>query len=259
MQEKNHNLYWELKSEEYNSSTKISYNDYHYGPLVAGDSVFNLLPKNLKNLKCLELGCGAGHNSIYLANQGASCTAMDNSVKQLEYAKKIAKFAKGEIEIIKDDIENISKEKYGKFDIIHSSCAFSFIKNPEKIVAESAKMLNENGIFLFSMEHPLLSCESIELSDDEKGVFLENYFNLPPDIRYDDNNEILAEANYYSISTICNWFLSSNLKLENIIEPQAVNFYKIDKEAPYRSDAWKKLHPLLLKIPVVLILKWHHL
>ena len=40
--------------------------------------------------KCIDLGCGPGHNSILLAEQGFSVTAIDFSEKMLSLAKQNA-------------------------------------------------------------------------------------------------------------------------------------------------------------------------
>ena len=85
--------YWEEIAEAYQAETVISTDDFHYGPLIAGDSELELLPKTLSGLDCLEIGCGGAQNSIYLAKHGANCTAVDISAKQLRFAKQLARQA----------------------------------------------------------------------------------------------------------------------------------------------------------------------
>ena len=71
--------YWEEIAAAYQTETVISTDDFHYGPLIAGDSTLKLLPETLEGLDCLEVGCGGAQNSIYLAKHGANCTAVDIS------------------------------------------------------------------------------------------------------------------------------------------------------------------------------------
>ena len=68
--------YWDDLADLYQKETRISTDDFHYGPLLPGDSILGLLPP-VPQRSCLEIGCGAGQNSIFLAKQGA----------QLEQAK----------------------------------------------------------------------------------------------------------------------------------------------------------------------------
>ena len=81
--------YWDDLTELYQKETRISTRDFHYGPLLPGDSVLGLLPP-VKQRSCLEIGCGAGQNSIFLAKQGAQCMALDISEKQLAHGRKLA-------------------------------------------------------------------------------------------------------------------------------------------------------------------------
>ena len=54
--------YWEEIAAEYQAETVISTDDFHYGPLIAGDSTLKLLPETLERLDCLEVGCGGAQN-----------------------------------------------------------------------------------------------------------------------------------------------------------------------------------------------------
>ena len=56
--------YWDETSEEYQEITRISIDDFHYGPLLPGDKEVKALPGITKGMKCLEIGSGAGQNSL---------------------------------------------------------------------------------------------------------------------------------------------------------------------------------------------------
>src|SRR5574337_56780 len=45
---------------------------------------------NLRGKRLLDLGCGAGENSVYFAMQGASCIAADYSPGMVEVALQLA-------------------------------------------------------------------------------------------------------------------------------------------------------------------------
>ena len=84
--------YWNSIAENYRVAINILSSEFHYGPLVPPDSQLNLLPENLKGLRCLELGCGAAQNSVYLAKQGAECVAADISEGQIGNAVLLITF-----------------------------------------------------------------------------------------------------------------------------------------------------------------------
>ena len=70
--------YWNIIADEYQDVTHISVDDFHYGPLLPGDRALGLIPPLDPGARCLELACGAGQNSLYLASAyGADCVAID--------------------------------------------------------------------------------------------------------------------------------------------------------------------------------------
>ena len=96
--------YWNEIADAYQAETVISTDDFHYGPLIAGDSTLKLLPETLQGLDCLEVGCGGAQNSIYLAKHGAECPAVDISKKQLQFARRLAKRSDVGIRFIQADM-----------------------------------------------------------------------------------------------------------------------------------------------------------
>ena len=113
-----------------------------------------MLPE-LTNKAVLDLGCGCGTNCIEFIKSGASSvTGVDISEKMLSVAKEEAQHENIEyINMSMTDISTLSK----KFDLVYSSLAFHYIKDFEKLCKDIYDLLNENGILLFSQEHPLIT------------------------------------------------------------------------------------------------------
>jgi SAM-dependent methyltransferase len=241
--------YWDSVSEVYNDLTKISTDDFHYGPLIPGDKALELLPKDLKDVRALEIGCGAAQNSIYLAKCGAVCTAFDISSNQIKHAISLRDSENVEIDLITTSMDTPDRIN-GLFDLIHSVYAVSFSKNPLEVIEFAAKHLTENGAFIFSTGHPLAQYEWLEL-DSEIGLFMKNYYNMLPDVRYDDNGEEEVRSNFYTISEISDWIYKSDLVIERILEPK-VELDKID-DAPYYSESWNDTRDMFAAVPVVAI------
>src|SRR5665811_856159 len=87
----------------------------HYGPLCPSEESLMLLGE-VTGKKILELGSGAGQNSIVLAKQGADCTAVDISDKQLEHGRQMADSEGQSVRFIRSNFtsfENLfSKEEF---------------------------------------------------------------------------------------------------------------------------------------------------
>ena len=126
-------IYWNEIATLYQSETSISIDDYHYGPLLAGDKQFSLLPNNLNGLRSLELACGAAQNSLFLASKGADCIAGDISQEQLNHAQELAKSSGRSINTQIIDMNNMDVASLGTFDLIHSSFGVPFADNPEQL------------------------------------------------------------------------------------------------------------------------------
>jgi len=243
----NKSEYWENIVDQYQRETKISCNDFHYGPLIHGDSFLKLLPEDLKDLNCLELACGGAQNSIYLANKGARCTALDASKAQISYAEKLAIENNVKIDFKLMSMEEI-KSELGCFDLIHSAYGLNFASDLSNVIASASKLLNRNGILLFSMPHPLFSGEFLEL-DGESGLFIKEYFAIPPDLRFDQDGRETARSCFYSLEDISSVLAQNGLLIEQIREP------RVCENPPYTSKLWKEYREQMLRFPGTIIIK----
>ncbi len=87
------------------------------------------------------------------ANAGAlSVTGIDISEKMLEYAK--AHNMADNINYYRlafADLDNLNE----KYDVITSSLAFDYVEDFRKLMITIYSLLDENGVLVFSMSHPL--------------------------------------------------------------------------------------------------------
>lgn len=251
--------YWDAIAEEYQDEIDICVNDFHYGPLVPGDGELKLLPVDVSGLYCYEFGCGAAQNSIYLASRGAECIASDVSLEQLEEGNRIAESLNIHIETLHMPMEESLPDSYGKFDLIHSSYALAFSPDPEKVIANCAAMLKPGGTLIFSTGHPLFTGEWLMIDDDE-GLFLKDYFQPQPDIRYNEDGDEDVRATYYPIGVMTDWLVNAGFMIERILEPQPMKMEtggldEMMEKMPYFSESWSEYYEQLQHYPVVIIFK----
>jgi SAM-dependent methyltransferase len=252
-----HADYWNGLADTYQSETQISTDDFHFGPLLPGNQALRLLPENLQGLRCLELACGAGQNSLYLASQGAECLAMDISSEQLAYGKKLAKKLGVSVEFHLGDIDALHPEWQG-FDLIHSAYGIPFASDPETLIQECATRLNPGGTLLISMGHPVYAGEWLEL-DDAPGIFMQNYFHPNPDVREGLDHES-AQARAFPISACAEWMCKAGLQITALREPPALPVHtftptECKRNVPYYSKAWAEQVHELMRFPIVVIYK----
>lgn len=293
--------YWDDLAEVYQKETRISTSDFHYGPLLPGDSQLKLLPARLRqgsgaartsdSIRCLEIGSGAGQNSIFLAKQGAQCTAIDVSEKQLDHGRKLAAAENVEVNFQcvsmdsladfqhpprpagtppQEGIESVplhgrggrsnATDGVGLFDLIHSTYALPFSADPARVIAEAAAMLKPGGTFLLTTGHPLYAGEWLEIGDGEDGVFLPDYFHPEADVRMAVDDGAISSAQYWPISQIAEWIHDAGLIIERILEPApmpipTMSEEEIAEKVPYESTDWRALYDQLARVPVVVIFK----
>lgn len=98
----------------------------------------------------LDLGCGTGVKSIYLAKKGFKVTGIDISKTAIKYAKENAKKAKVKADFIVADATDLSFLKNKKFDFILDWANFHGIpKNKRgKYISEISKHTKKDGKLL---------------------------------------------------------------------------------------------------------------
>ncbi|WP_148411369.1 methyltransferase domain-containing protein [Murimonas intestini] len=123
--------FWEQTYRDKNSST------FYKGPTVDLEEFYNLLAPESK---VLDVGCGEGRNSIFLAKHGHTVEAFDISEAGIDKARGIAEQQNVHVDFFVQDLAlyNFS----GKYDVILSH---GVLHLPEKKIRdEFIKKMQEN-------------------------------------------------------------------------------------------------------------------
>ncbi len=243
--------YWDQIADDYQRLTEIATDDFHFGPLLPGDRQLGILPEVAPGTTCLELGCGAAQNSICLAKQGATCTAIDISPKQIKHARALTEQHGVSIDLQCLPLEDTGAWPKGPFDLVHSVYALPFVAKPEAFIKRAAESVAPGGTLVLATQHPVFAAEWLELEDEEMGLFLPSYFDPPDDLRETETGDIIGSS-AYPISTVSEWIHHAGLRDLRLWEPPPLPIDALDT-APYHSPAWKDLHPKLAAAPVAII------
>ena len=138
---------------------KDAFEEIYSKPLNAPWS-FSIIPKEIKRLlskkilkkgmKILEIGCGEGHQAIYLAKKGLKVKAIDSSKNAIHLAKSNARTEKVKINFLVDSCDNLSKIKE-KFDFIFDWRFLHEITHDKKrknYFSEIFRLLKKGGKYL---------------------------------------------------------------------------------------------------------------
>ncbi len=252
--------YWDRVATRYQRHTRIATTDFHYGPLLAGDRALHWLPRHLNGLRCLEVGCGAGQNSIYLARQGALCTAIDSSQRQIAIGQRLAGRFRINIDYRVQAMDSLPDRTLGLFDFVHSVHALAFAADAGTALKGMAQLLKPEGTLLLATTHPLAAAEPVRLGRQRMGVLLEDYFEPEPDIRGGRGGWPEVCAATLPFGELVNAVLNAGCRIERIEEPRpppipAMSETAIRRTIPYESRAWRERYPLLAAIPFTLIIR----
>jgi ubiquinone/menaquinone biosynthesis C-methylase UbiE len=256
--------YWDRIAAQYQEQTWIACDDFHYGPLLPGDRLLQLLPKPLSGLKCLELGCGGAQNSIYLATRGACCYAVDISAAQLRCARRLAAAHAIRCSLVQADLDALPWVPEPYFDIVHSSYALPFLSDQKRLIDRAAKLLQPGGLLLLATAHPLATAEWLELEDGERGAFIKNYYAPTRTVRRQPGKSAQAVMQPVSLAALSDWLDGAGLQLQRLLEPAPVARARTSRAAPlsspppnvpYWSLAWEEHRSQLEHVPGVVIVK----
>jgi 2-polyprenyl-3-methyl-5-hydroxy-6-metoxy-1,4-benzoquinol methylase len=132
---------WEERYEQKNTPWDTGRPDIHLMNLFSG------WPK-LKS-KVLEVGCGTGTNSVWLAEQGLHVTGMDISSRAIELAKKRAAAKGVECRFIADDFLTCQLEGR-QFSLLVDRACFHVMGDDERwslYVSQAAACLEPGGLW----------------------------------------------------------------------------------------------------------------
>jgi ubiquinone/menaquinone biosynthesis C-methylase UbiE len=172
----------------------------------------------------LDLGCGAGENSVYFALRGAHCVATDYSPGMVEVALKLAEANGVKIE---GRVINAMEIDYpdNTFDIVYAANLLHHIPDPMVTIREIHRVLKPGGQMCFW--DPLKHNPVINV-----------YRKIATEVRTDDEmpldiNIIRSVKSLFS-QTQADTFWIATLWI-------FLQFYLIEKVNPNQERYWKKI------------------
>jgi SAM-dependent methyltransferase len=179
---------------------------------------------DIRGKRLLDLGCGAGENSVYFAKKGAHCVATDYSPGMVEVALQLAEANGVEVE---GRTENAMELTFpdNTFDIVYASNLLHHIPDPKVAIKEMHRVLKPGGKACFwdPLRHnPVINVYrrmATEVRTEDEMPLDINIVNhvkfLFPEVKYDT----------FWIATL--WIF--------------LRFYLIEKADPNKERYWKKI------------------
>ena len=208
--------------------------DNIYNALYERPGILNLLP-NLEKKRVLDAGCGPGFHTKWMVDKGALVTAVDVSEKMLAIAKKrvgdAVTFYHHDLSTPLHFLEDQSQ------DIVLSSLSVHYIFDLKALFSEYARVLDDNGRFLFSTGNPILELDYFKREDYFATELVHDVWTV---------NDQPMEVKYYArpLTAITTALAEAGFWIENIVEPQPI---------PEAKERFPKVYEFLNKNPWFMI------
>jgi len=226
--------------------SKIREKENNANELFEKPALFSLLP-NLTGKTVIDLGCGFGEHCMeYVRKGAASVVGIDISEKMLAVAE--AKNSHPKITYLHTPMEEVSSIKV-KFDLAVSSLAIQYVEDYQTLVHDIHRLLNDDGLFVFSQEHPMNTSFSGDdrWTRDAKGHKLHaNISNYGVEGEYESRWFVDHVKKYHrTFSTIVNTLIDNGFVIEKIAEPMPSEEFLL--KYPEYDDLLHKPDFLLIK------------
>lgn len=199
-----------------------------------------LVPKDLKNKKLLDIGCGPGIHLKEYIKRGAEGFGVDISKEMVKLAKKYC--PEGNFKV--GSVYSLGFED-NSFDVLTASYMLDHVKDLEKVVSEVKRVLKGDGLFIFSIPHPIIYM----FRDSEEGKFVPSHSYFDKRTWYVD---IVGDGKKFpdfprTLQEYFGPFIKEKFTLVDFIENEPKDIWK---------EKFKELNTYFLKIPLIAFFKW---
>lgn len=184
------------------------------------ESELQMLPVDMTGMAAVELGCGTGYVSGWMARRGARVTGIDNSTEQLATARRLAAEHRVDLTLVHGNAETTPFEDES-FDFAISEYGAAIWCDPHKWLPEAHRILRPGGRLVFLGNHPLMSiCNPLDGANTDDRL-VRNYFEL----HEQDFSEVLIDPGGVEFNLpISGWFAlfdRTGFDFEGFLEPRA--------------------------------------
>jgi len=188
-----------------------------WGPEGLSEIEARLLGSDVQGLRILEVGCGAGQGSRWLATQGATVVGLDLSRSMLQAAQ------------VRDrgtPLPYVQASGHGlpfadaSFDMAFAAHgAYGFLPDLALALQETRRVVARDGLVVFSVTHPVRWA----FADDpgSEGLIAQrSYFDRRPYVEVDDDDQPIYVEHHRTLGDTVEAIRAAALTLERLVEPE---------------------------------------
>lgn len=184
------------------------------------ESELQMLPVAMTGMDAVELGCGTGYVSGWMARRGAKVTGIDNSAEQLATARRLAAEHGVDLTLVHGNAETTPFED-ASFDFAISEYGAAIWCDPYAWIPEAHRILRPGGRLVFLGNHPLMSiCNPLDGANTGDRL-VRDYFEM----HQHDFSEVAINPGGIEFNLpISSWlqlFERTGFAFEGFLEPRA--------------------------------------
>jgi len=211
---------WDAYADTYQSTHGEFLRDigFVWGPEGHTEEELGILA-DVAGKRVLEVGCGASQCARWLATRGADAVGLDVSLRQLQHGRRIDDATGVRVPTVLATGTHLPFAA-GSFDVVFSSFgAMQFVSDESTAVAEVARVLRPEGVFAFSVTHPIRWA----MPDDpsEAGLVVTNsYFDRTPYVEVDEDEQVRYVEHHRTVGDWVRVLAAHGFALSDIVEPE---------------------------------------
>ena len=216
--------WWDAEAADYYAEHGAFLGDTEltWGPEGLRESSAHLLG-DVAGMRVLEVGCGGGQCSRWVAGQGvATVVASDLSSAMLDRARRInATMAdlRLRIPLVQCD-GTVLPFPDDTFDVVFTAYGVvPFVADSARVMAEAGRVLRPGGRFVFSTTHPMRWA----MPDDpgEQGLRVtQSYFDRTPYVEQDRSGQATYVEHHRTFGDRIREIVAAGLRVVDVVEPE---------------------------------------
>jgi SAM-dependent methyltransferase len=231
---------WAKAAAEYVDNGRRNWTDNapQWGIWGVPESDVGALPSELEGKDVIELGCGTGYISSWLARRGARPVALDLTTEQLDSARMFQKEFDLYFPIVQANAELVPL-KDESFDIAISEYGASIWCDPYKWIPEASRLIRAGGELVYLVNGMILMMCMNELdSEGPAGPILKRpYFGMHR-LEWPDDDGVNFQIGYGAWIRLLR---ANGFEVTDMIEVRPID--TAETTYPFVDNAWARQWP----------------